>query len=227
MADPVGGAPAAFADGPAPSAAAERRQGLGTCLLLAGTVLLGGLDLPARGYEAFQYALFGMVGGLLGLLYVFVLSTRGVIQPRNGWLRPLVLVYWVAATAMVFRVLLPPPGLVQVFLAFAAAVGAAVVVSQDDRERAVLWLGIVAVVLAVLKFALVPAFGARSELPNWGPLEFGQAANSFRDFFVAYAPQRPLAQALHFGALVCYAVAIWVQWDRADGEQVPHLPREV
>ncbi len=205
MADPVG------AEDRRPHAA-DRRQGLGTCLLLAGTLLFGGLDLPARGYEAFQYAPFGMVAGLLGILYVFVLSIRGVIWRAGGWLRWLLLVYWIGATAMVFRVLLPPPGLVQVFLAFGAAVGAAIVVSQDDRERAALWLGIMAVSLAVLRFALVPAFGARSELPNWGPFEFGQTANSFRDFFVAYSPQRPAAQTLHFAALVCYALALWVQW---------------
>ncbi|HUP01820.1 MAG TPA: hypothetical protein VM737_09925 [Gemmatimonadota bacterium] len=197
-----------------PISATDRRRGLATSLWLAGAILLGGLDLPARGYEAFQFAPFGIVAGLLGMLFVFVLSNRGVIWLGEGWIRALLLVYWVAATAMVFRVLLPPPGLVQVFLAFSAAVAAAIVVSQEGRERAVLWVGIMAVTLAVLRFALVPAFGARSELPNWGPFQFGEAADSFREFFVAYAPQRPAAQALHFGALVGYALALWVQWDR-------------
>jgi hypothetical protein len=213
VADPVD--PAAIEPSrPAGVSPAARRRGLATCLFLAAAVLLGGLDLPARGYEAFQYAPFGVVAGLLGMLYVFVLSLRGVIWPAERWLRALLLVYWVAATAMIFRVLLPPPGLVQVFLAFGAALGAAVIVSQGDREGATLWMGIVAVVLAVLRFALVPAFGARSELPNWGPLQFGETANSFRDFFVAYAPQRPATQALHFTALVCYALAVWMQWGR-------------
>lgn len=212
MADPV-----AAADPPA----AARRCALGTCLLLAAALLLGGLDLPARGYEAFQYAPFGIVGGLLGIVYVFVLATRGVIRLEEGWLRWLLLGYWVAATAMVFRVLLPPPGLVQVFLSVVAALGAAVIAGVDHRERAVLWLGIVAISLAVLRFALVPAFGARSELPNWGPFQFGEAADSFRDLFVAYAPQRPAAQALHFAALVAYALALWVQWDRPKDRSRP------
>lgn len=191
---------------------AERRQALATCLWLAAAVLLGGLDLPARGYEAFRYAPFGIVSGLLGILYVFAMSLRQVIRPSGGWLRPLLLAYWVAATATMFRVLLPPPGLVQAGLALLAAIGAGVVVSQRDREGAALWLGILAVGLAVLEFALVPAFQARSGLPNWGPLQLGEAANAFRDFFVSYAPQRPAVQGLHFGALVCYALAVRAQW---------------
>ena len=30
--------------------------------------------------------------------------------------------------------------------------------------------------------------------------------------FVAYAPQRPAVQVLHFGALACYALALKTQW---------------
>ena len=95
---------------------AERRQALATCLWLAAAVLLGGFDLPARGYAAFQFAPFGIVEGLLAILYVFVLVQSGVVRRGPGWLAPLLLVYWTAATAMAFRVLLPGPGLVQVAL---------------------------------------------------------------------------------------------------------------
>ena len=195
----------------------ERRQALATCLWLATAVLLGGFDLPVLGYAAFQFAPFGMVAGLLALLYVFVLVQRAVIWPGHGWLEPLLLIYWTAATAMIFRVLLPSAGLVQVGLVIATAIAAGVIVSRRDRDEAVLWLGIVAVDLAVLRFALVPLFEARSGLPDWGPLKFGEAANTFRDLFVAYAPQRPAIQAVHFAALVCYALALRAQW----GEPVP------
>lgn len=193
--------------------AAERKRGLVTCLWLVGAILLGGFDLPAHGYATFQFAPFGLVAGLLALLYVFVLTQAGVIRRGHGWLDPLLLVYWTAATAMSFRVLLPAPGLLQVALVVGAAVAAAILVSREDRNEALLWLGVVAVVLAVLRFGVVPLFEARSALPDWGPLRLGQAANSFRDLFVAYAPQRPAVQALYFGALACYAVALWSQWD--------------
>lgn len=193
--------------------AAARRTTLATALWLAAATLLGGLDLPARGYEAFRFAPFGVVAGLLGILYVFALTVRGVVWRPPGWLDPLLLVYWVAATATAFRVLLPPPGLVQAAIAVTAAIGAGVIATRDDRERATVWLGIVTVSLAVIRFALVPAFEARSELPNWGPFQLGDAANALRDFFVAYTPQRPAVQALHFGALVCYAMALRAQWD--------------
>lgn len=212
MADPVG-----------PVDPASRRRALATCLWLAGTVLLCGLDLPAYDDAAFQYAPFGLVGGLLGLLYVFALASRDVVWTARGWLKPLLLVYWVGATAMVFRVLLPPPGLVQAALAFGAALGAAILVSRTDREGAALWLGIVAVGLTVLRFALVPFFDARSGLPNWGPLRLGETADAMRDVFVAYSPQRPAAQALHFAGLVSYAVALWVQW-RPPAPEVPPDP---
>jgi hypothetical protein len=210
VADPVA------VPGPDPAAApgvdpGERRRALATCLWLAGAVLLGGFDLPARGYAAFQFAPFGLVPGLLALLYVFVLVQSGVVLRGRRWLAPLLLVYWTAATGMVFRVLLPGPGLVQVALVIGAAVAAAILASRKDREEAILWLGIVAVVLGALQFGVVPFFEARSGLPDWGPIRLGQAADSFRDVFVAYAPQRPAIQVLHFAALACYALALRAQ----------------
>jgi hypothetical protein len=189
----------------------ERRRALATCLWLSAAVLLGGFDLPARGYAAFQFAPFGLVAGLLALLYVFVLIQSGVVLRGRRWLAPLLLVYWTAATGMAFRILLPGPGLVQVALVIGAAVAAAILASRKDREEAILWLGIVAVVLAVLRFGVVPFFEARSGLPDWGPIRLGQAADSFRDVFVAYAPQRPVIQVLHFAALACYALALRAQ----------------
>ncbi|HET6341809.1 MAG TPA: hypothetical protein VFG78_06465 [Gemmatimonadota bacterium] len=211
MADPVA------VPGPDPAAGpgvdpGERRRALATCLWLAAAVLLGGFDLPARGYEAFQFAPFGFVAGLLALLYVFVLVQSGIVRRGRSWLAPLLLVYWTAATGMAFRVLLPGPGLVQVALVIGAAIAAAILASRKDREEAMLWLGIVAVVLAVLRFGLVPFFEARSGLPDWGPIRLGQAANAFRDVFVAYAPEQPAAQVLHFAAMACYALALKTQW---------------
>jgi len=189
----------------------ERRRALATCLWLAGAVLLGGFDLPAHGYAAFQFAPFGLVAGLLSILYVFVLVHSGVVLRGRRWLAPLLLVYWTAATGMAFRVLLPGPGLVQVALVIGAAIAAAILASREDREEAILWLGIVAVVLAVLRFGVVPFFEARSGLPDWGPIRLGEAADSFRDVFVAYAPQRPAIQVLHFAALASYALALRAQ----------------
>lgn len=195
--------------------AVERRRALGTALWLAGATLLGGIDLPAHGYASFRYAPFGVVAGLLGILYVFVLSNRDVVRLPSGWPRPVLAAYWVVATATVFRVLLPPPGLVQVALAFLAGVGALVVVARSERNAAVATAGVVAIALATIRFALVPMFWNRSSLPDWGPLRLGSAADALRDFFVAYAPQRPTVQALHFAAIACWAAALWTQWGRA------------
>lgn len=189
-----------------------RRRTLATALWLAAATLLGGLDLPARGFEAFRFAPFGIVAGLLALLWVFALVSAGAIRRAPGWAGALAMVWWVAATATAFRVLLPPAGLVQVGLAVAAALGAAIVAARRDPDRAVVWTGVVAVSLAVLKFAVVPAFQGRSGLPNWGPMDLGEWSDAFRDVFVAYAPQRPAAQAIHFAALVCWAAGLWVQW---------------
>lgn len=193
--------------------AARRRRTLAVCLWLAVAVLLGGLDLPAEGFASFRFALFGPVAGLLAIVWVFALVNGGVLRLPSGWLRAVALVWWVAATAMMFRMLLPPPGLVQAGLAIVTAFAAGLVATRGDRERAAVWLGVVAVGLAVLRFAVVPAFWARSGLPNWGPLRFGAAADSLREFFVAYAPERPAAQAVHFLALACWTLALWTQWN--------------
>ena len=204
MADPLGGRP---------TPASHRRRALAVCLLLAASLLVGGLDLPAHGFDAFRYGMFGVTSGLLGILYAFALASREVLWRPPGWIGTILLLYWAAATAMMFRVLLPPPGLVQVGLAVLAAVGAGIIVSRHDREGAVLTLGIVTVMLAVIRFALVPVFWARSELPNWGPLRIGASADALRDFFVAYAPERPASQALHFLALSLWVAALWLQWE--------------
>jgi hypothetical protein len=190
---------------------------LAVSLLLISAVLVGGLDLPASGYEAFRFAMFGFTGGLLGILFTFALASRAVLWRPAGWLGTVLLVYWAAGTAMMFRVLLPPPGLVQVGLAVLAAVGAGIIVSRHDRESAVLTLGVLTVILAVVRFALVPAFWARSDLPNWGPIRIGASADAMRDFFVAYAPERPASQALHFLALVLWIAALWLQWRAPEG----------
>lgn len=196
-----------------PVAPAARRRALGVALWLAAATLLGGLDLPARGLEAFRFAPFGIVAGLLGILWVFVLAAREVVHRPRGWIGPFLLVWWVAATATAFRVLLPPAGLVQAALAVGAALASGIVVTRHDREHATVWLGIVAVGLAVLRFALVPVLQTRSGLPDWGPLKIGSLANTVRDLFVAYAPERPAAQAVHFAALVAWSLGLWTQWE--------------
>lgn len=215
MADPL--TPAAAASG----SGAVRRRTLVTCLWLVAAVLLGGLDLPATGFAAFRFAPFGAVAGLLGITWLFALTARGVVVLPHGWLRVMAIVYWTAATAMVFRVLLPPPSLVQAALAVLAAIGAGIVATRGNRESAAVWVGVTAVCLAALRFAVVPAFWARSELPNWGPLRLGATADAVRDFVVAYAPERPAAQAIHFAALACWAAALWVQWHATGGAGAP------
>lgn len=200
-----------MASAPAP----VRRRALATSLWLAVAVLLGGLDLPAHGYDAFRFAPFGIVAGLLGILYVFTLTARDVIRLPAGWPGAMLAVYWVAATAMMFRVLLPPPGLVQAGLAIGAAAGAGVIVTRDRRVNAATWLGGVAIALAVLRFALVPAFEVRSSLPDRGVLQLGGAIDALRGVFVEYDPQRPAVQALHLGAVACWVVALWTQWSRS------------
>jgi len=192
-----------------------RRRALATSLWLAAAVLLGGLDLPAHGYDAFRFAPFGIVAGLLGVLYVFTLSAREVIRLPVGWPGAMLAVYWVAATAMMFRVLLPPPGLVQAGLAIGAAAGTGVIVTRGRRLTAVTWLGAIAIALAVLRFALVPAFEVRSSLPDGGLLRLGGAIDTLRGVFVEYDPQRPAVQALHLAALACWVVALWTQWSRS------------
>ena len=107
MADPVAGPEPALRQGVDPR---ERQRALATCLWLATAVLLGGFDLPARGYAAFQFAPFGLVAGLLAILYVFVLVQGRVVWLGPGGLATLLLVYWTAATAMAFRILLPTRG---------------------------------------------------------------------------------------------------------------------
>jgi hypothetical protein len=44
-------------------------------------------------------------------------------------------------------------------------------------------------------------------------VRLGASADAVRDFFVAFAPERPASQALHFLALALWVVALWLQWE--------------
>lgn len=166
----------------------RRARVLTIALALSIVTLIGGIDLPASGYASFRYAPFGWVAGLLGAIYVYALSERGVLVLGGGRARWLLTAYWVAATATVFRILLPPPGLAQVALAVAVALAAGVVAHRPNRRAAASVSVVIAVSLAALQIG-----------------------------FAGYTPRRPAAWVLCVGATLMYAAALRAQWrDRVD-----------
>jgi hypothetical protein len=181
----------------------------GVAALFLAAFLLGGIWVGALGVE---YRIFGLVEGLAALLLVYVLLHAGALSwPRGVW-GLVVLVYAWAGTAQLVSMLLPPPGALQwlvlaVLLYFAWQAGVA-----THRARVVLALGLVALALGVLKYSILPFIWARTELPHTPIFDLRALGEGVKGLVATYVPSRPLAQLFALGAILAWALAVWLQW---------------
>jgi hypothetical protein len=195
--------------------------GVGALFIL--TFFFAGLRVTATGVE---YQLFGVVDGLSALLISYVLLGTGALSwPRDAW-GTAVLIYGAAATAQVVSLLLPPPGVLEwvvVGLLLYAAWNASYAV---HRTRVMLALGLVALALAALKYSVLPFVWVRTELPHTPIVDLRPLGEGLKGLVAAYVPSRPVTQALAFLAILCWVLAVWLQWPPAgEDDWLRRLPR--
>lgn len=185
------------------------RRAVAAALLFWAAATLAGVSLAERGVE---YRVFGLTEGVFALLLTFVLTGRGAWVPPPGWTGALPLVYGTLANAQLLELLLPPPGILEwgvlTVLAFSAwaALGAA------SPRRLLGSLATLALLLAMLKFSVLPVLWERSGPAAGEAFGLGNFAEAARRWLSARPPDRPAGQLLGFLGLAAWAVATRLLW---------------
>ena len=208
MAPRANAAPATARVAPRRRTDAQRATAAGLLFLAAGA--LAGVA-PVEG--AVEYRIFGMVEGVFALLLAYLLMMRGAWTRPAGALGWMAVAYGTVATAQVLELLFPPPGLVEWVVVAGVAIAAWGVFSGGTRRRLVGSLASLAVLLALLKFSVIPVLWERLGGPAQGTaFGLGDLAETVRRVFADHRPMRRGGELVGFAALCCWALATRVLW---------------
>ena len=180
----------------------SRRQTAASYFFLLSAVLAGVVPLE----KGVEYHAFGMLEGVFALLLSYLLVLRG------AWPRPRCITSWAAviyglvATAQVLGVLLPPPGLLQWVVVTGVAISAWGAFGGGSRRRLLASLGTLAVILAVVRYSVIPVLWARIGPAAGTAFGLGDMAESGRRIFADWHPVTPAAQLLGFAAVCCWVL---------------------
>ena len=187
-------------------------------LFLAAGVLAGIVPLE----HGVEYRLFGIVEGLFALLLAYLLVLRGAWPAPAGVTGWVAVVYGTVATAQVLEFLLPPPGLVQWVVVTGLAITAWSVFTAGSPRRLVASLASLAVILALVRYSVIPVLWARLGPAQGTAFGLGDLAESARRVFADWRPVRPAGELLGFLAVCCWALATRLVWSpTAASEPLP------
>ena len=190
------------------TATPDRRAVSAALLFLAAGVLAGIVPLE-RGVE---YHVFGLVEGLFALLLAYILVLRGAWPSPAGAAGWAAVVYGTLATAQVLEFLFPPPGLLQWVVVGGVAITAWSVFSAGSPRRLVASLASLAIILALVRYSVIPVLWARLGPAQGTAFGIGDLAESARRIFADWRPVRPGGELLGFFAVCCWALATRLVW---------------
>jgi hypothetical protein len=159
-----------------------------------------------------EYRAFGMVEGVFALLFSYLLVFRGAWARPEGATGWIALAYGTVASAQALELLLPPPGMIEWMVVAALAVTSWGAFSGGTRRRLVFSLATLALLLAVIKFSVIPVLWARMGPAAGTAFGLGDAAESVRRTFADYRPLRPIGQLVGFVALALWAAGTRLLW---------------
>lgn len=194
---------------------AQRHTAAALAFLASATV--AGIALVPDGVE---YRAFGLVEGVFALLLAYLLVFRGAWErpeTLTGWMA---IVYGVLASAQCLELLLPPPGMIEWMVVAGIAVTAWGAFSGGTRRRLVFSLASLALLLAVLKFSVIPVLWTRVGPAAGTGFGLGDVAEGVRRAFADYRPLRPVGQLVGFVALALWALGTRLLWppDAPEGD---------
>lgn len=164
------------------------------------------------------YRVFGLTEGMLALLLTFVLLEREAWTRPAGPLGWLAIGYATVASAQIVTLLLPSRGLLQwlcvVGVLFLLLAGLAIV----SRRRLMGLLSGLAVLLALLKFSVVPFLWEHSGPARGEAFGMGTALDRMRRLVVDYRPEAPGAQLLGVAAIALWVVGTRLLWREGSNE---------
>ena len=163
---------------------------------------MAGIALVPDGVE---YRAFGMVEGVFALLLAYLLVFRGAWDAAGDADGVDGRGYGTLASAQAMELLLPPPGMIEWMVVAGIAVTAWGAFSGGTRRRLVFSLATLALLLAVIKFSVIPVLWGRMGPAAGTAFGLGDAAESVRRTFADYRPLRPVGQLVGFAALALWA----------------------
>lgn len=184
------------------------RRHVAAALLFLGCALLAGI---APGQTSVQYHVFGLVEGLLALLLTYILVLRRAWAPASGLTGAVALGYGALANAQLWELLLPKPGVLEWVVVVGIAFSAWGALGRGSRYRLMAALASLALLLAVLKFSVVPAFYAEIGPAPGDLLGLGDLAERSRRV-IAGAPPETGAQWVGVVALALWVLATRLLW---------------
>lgn len=188
------------------------RRGVAAALLFLLAAVLAGVVPLEHGVE---YHVFGIVEGLFALLLAYLLVLRGAWAAPAGVAGWAALAYGTVATAQVLEFLFPPPGLVQWVVVAGMAITAWSVFSGGTPRRLVASLASLAVILALVRYSVIPALWTHIGPAQGTAFGLGDVAESARRIFADWHPVRPAGELLGFAAVCCWALATRLVWSPA------------
>ena len=185
------------------------QRAVAASLLFLASAALAGVTLVEHGVE---YHLFGLIEGIFALLLGYLLVLRGAWAAPAGITGWLAVVYGTVATAQVLELLFPPPGLVQWVVVTGVAVAAWGVFSAGSPRRLVASLASLAVVLALVRYSVIPVLWTHLGPAPGTAFGLGNLAEGARRIFADWHPVRPAAELVGFVAVCCWALATRLVW---------------
>ena len=120
--------------------------------------------------------------------------------------------------AQVMELLLPPPGRIEWMVVAGIAVSAWGAFSGGTRRRLVFSLASLALLLAVIKFSVIPVLWERMGPAAGTGFGLGDMAEAVRRTFADYRPLRPVGQLVGVVALALWALGTRLLWPPDDVE---------
>lgn len=198
-----------------------RRAVAAALLFLLAAVLAG----VTPGEAGTSYRLFWLPEGLLGVLLTFaLLDGRGWTRPAGmlGWLP---VGYGTLANAQILALLLPPPGIVNWFAVVGVMFVLLAALALTAPRRMMALLAGMGVLLALIKFSVIPFLWARSGPGPGEALGLGSGLERLRRLVVEHEPVSQEGQLLGLIAVCLWVVATRLLWsDPLVHEPADHHP---
>ncbi|MFL5383375.1 MAG: hypothetical protein ACJ8GN_12730 [Longimicrobiaceae bacterium] len=192
------------------------QRAVAASLLFLACAVLAGIVPVEHGVE---YHLFGLVEGVFALLLAYVLVMRGAWAAPAGIPGWLAVAYGTVATAQVLQLLFPPPGLVQWVVVTGVAITAWSVFSAGSPRRLAASLASLAVVLALVRYSVIPVLWTHLGPAQGTAFGLGNLAEGARRIFADWHPVRPVAELVGFVAVCCWALATRLVWSPTAGPE--------
>jgi hypothetical protein len=168
----------------------------------------------APGADGVRYGVFGAVEGTLALLLVYALCASEIWPRARTPLEWVAVAYGGVATAQLLEFLLPPPGVVEWVVVIGLLFSAGGLFGGGSRRRIVHSLAALAVLLALLRYSVIPFLWTLG--PERGAaLGLGSLAESVRTSLAQPRPSGAAAQLLGVVAAALWALATRILWPPA------------